>query len=183
LYYFWNQLQRQNRGWQSEVGWTQEYQTFNLRNNVHISALCRFLQYQYQQMGVQVHLQTPSFPWQQELVTFPDSDVSCSVARTVCGILRLFPRGICHHGNRKTGNDHVLHCNQEVFSRNACLCEDPSYHKLCVRCPLRVVVFYGGFYSAYVSTIPQGLAIHLLHRTNYFSHVVHSLPYTHLSSV
>ena len=52
---------------------------------------------------LQVHLQTPSFPWQQELVTFPYTDVSCSVAWIVLGILCLFPRGIRHHVDRKTG--------------------------------------------------------------------------------
>ena len=53
----------------------------------------------------------------------------------------------------------MLRGNQEVFSRNACLCEDPSYHMLCVRCPLLFVIFYGGFYSADVSAHPQGRLI------------------------
>lgn len=134
-------------------------------------------------MGVQVYLQAPSFPWQQELVTFSYTDVSCSVAWIVFGILCLFPRGIRHHGDRKTGNKHVLRWNEEVFSRNACLCEDPSYYKLCVRCPLWFVVLYGSFYSADVSANPQGLAVYLLHRADYFSNVDHSLRYSHLPSV
>lgn len=53
-------------------------------------------------------------------------------------------------------NNYVLHCNQEVFGRNASLCKDSSHYNLCVRCSLWPVVFYGCFRSADRTAIQQG---------------------------
>ena len=53
-------------------------------------------------------------------------------------------------------NNYVLHCDEEVFARDARLCEDSCYFDLRVCCTLWFVVFYGGFHSVDLPTFPQG---------------------------